>query len=336
MAALLTLLVVSYAWAGALRVQLFTKVRKGQTPRLVLTAKQRAGKVTVTLQRDDGKKLVRSIGTMTAGRKIEVRLDPKEGEHHYTGKIVAMVRGSKRISHLDFTSVVAAPLKISVDRARVDLDNHVLEITLNHPGNRVVMKVMDETGAQLDLVRQDISSSNAGQPIRLGWHLRPGQKVARIEIRAYDSNNFYSGIALIPWSIEIPHQEVNFDTNASSIRPSELPKLQDSLHKILSATRKYRALGRVSLFVVGHTDTVASVSHNLTLSRRRAQSIARWFRAHGMRNPIFATGLGECSLRVKTADNVSEERNRRADYILSIEPPHLMACGKPAGWHPVK
>ena len=38
-------------------------------------------------------------------------------------------------------------------------------------------------------------------------------------------------------------------------------------------------------------------------------------------------------LRVQTADNVDEPRNRRADYVLSVDPPNI---GPGAQWQPLR
>ena len=41
---------------------------------------------------------------------------------------------------------------------------------------------------------------------------------------------------------------------------------------------KYKELGRITLFIAGHTDSVGNEGYNLQLSQRRAQSIGSWFR----------------------------------------------------------
>jgi outer membrane protein OmpA-like peptidoglycan-associated protein len=63
------------------------------------------------------------------------------------------------------------------------------------------------------------------------------------------------------------------------------------------------------------------------LSQRRAQAIAAWFRKRGLRIPIAFEGFGEHALAVATADDTDEPRNRRVDYILSVEEPQLKASG---------
>jgi outer membrane protein OmpA-like peptidoglycan-associated protein len=130
-------------------------------------------------------------------------------------------------------------------------------------------------------------------------------------------------MAIIPWSLSVPHEEVNFETDSDVIRPSEVPKLEASLALIKDAVSKHGDLGKITLFVAGHTDTVGTAEHNLTLSRKRARMIASWFKGRGLAIPILYEGIGESGLLVRTADQVDEPRNRRAEYILALAPPRL-------------
>jgi outer membrane protein OmpA-like peptidoglycan-associated protein len=136
----------------------------------------------------------------------------------------------------------------------------------------------------------------------------------------------------VPWSVYIPHKEVNFANDSSAIAPGEVPKLEASLAKISEALAKYQAVGPIKLYVVGHTDTVGSTKYNLALSLKRAQAIAAWFRTGAPDLPIAYEGFGEQALRVPTPDNTSEPRNRRVDYILSVEDPVLPASNFQPSW----
>jgi outer membrane protein OmpA-like peptidoglycan-associated protein len=147
--------------------------------------------------------------------------------------------------------------------------------------------------------------------------------VTKIEVYGYDTEGYWSGVAIIPWNVSIPHEDVGFDTDSDVLRPSELPKLEASLQKVQEILAKHGELGKITLFIVGHTDTVGTAKHNLMLSRKRARAIAGWFRGKGLKNPIAYEGLGEMAPLVKTDDEVAEPRNRRVDYILSLEPPKL-------------
>ncbi len=224
------------------------------------------------------------------------------------------------------------PLKVSIDRSKVDLADHHLEVKMSRTAASVHIKVMDESGDVLADEEQDFKGKPAGTPLVVTWSPKNDSAVARIEVFCYDTHGYYSGVAIVPWSVSIPHQEVLFDTDKAIIKASEKPKLEDSYAKIQQAIKEHKDLGSIKLFIGGHTDTVGSAAHNLELSRRRAQAIASWFHRRGIRIPVYYAGFGESVPAVKTADNVDEPRNRRVDYILAIDPP-AMKSGSSVAWH---
>jgi len=216
-------------------------------------------------------------------------------------------------------------LQITIDRAKVDLPGHKLEAKLNRAAEKVRIKVIGQSGALLAEVEKAFDGAAAGTPLVMTWTPSSEEEVAKIEVWGYDTEGFYVGMAIIPWKVNVPHEELNFETDSDVIRASEVPKLEGSLQKINEVLAKHTDLGKIMLFVVGHTDTVGSTDHNLTLSRKRARAIAGWFKSHGLKNPIAFEGLGKSAPLVKTADQVDEPRNRRVDYILALEPPPLPA-----------
>ena len=226
----------------------------------------------------------------------------------------------------------AAP-QIQIDKSKVDLANHRLELRMSLPAAAVEIKVTSETGEVLADERHDFTGTPAGAPITVTWTPNGPGTAARIELRAHDVAGGFAGVAIVSWSVTIPHEEVVFQTDSAEIMASERPKLEASLQKINAALGRHKEeFGRPTLFVAGHTDTVGGDGHNLKLSQARAQSISRWFKSHGLRIPVAYEGFGESALAVKTADNVDEIRNRRVDYILSIEEPALKATGFRPAW----
>jgi outer membrane protein OmpA-like peptidoglycan-associated protein len=125
-----------------------------------------------------------------------------------------------------------------------------------------------------------------------------------------------SNLELIPWSVEIAHEDVNFATDSAVIEPGEEKKLDASLAKINEAIKRSEKFIKMRLYVAGHTDTVGENGPNRKLSNARAKSIAAYFRKKGLRLPIAFAGFGEDVLKVKTANNTDERLNRRADYVL--------------------
>jgi outer membrane protein OmpA-like peptidoglycan-associated protein len=217
------------------------------------------------------------------------------------------------------------PPKVVIDRAKVDLPHHKLVATLTHPAAKVVVKVFGDSGAALAEVERKFDGAAPGTPLEMTWTPSSAEPVAKVEVWGYDTKGFWAAVAIVPWSVTVPHEEVNFANDSAEIRAADVPKLQASLAKITEIAQKHAGLGKVTVFVLGHTDTVGTAEHNLTLSRRRARAIASWFKTHGLPDSVGIAfeGAGETMLLVKTADETAEPRNRRVDYILALEPPTL-------------
>jgi outer membrane protein OmpA-like peptidoglycan-associated protein len=214
-------------------------------------------------------------------------------------------------------------LVVSIDRSKVDLAGHSLEVKLSRAADKVALKAVGQSGAVLAEVEKSFGGAAPGTVLVMTWTPSSDEPIAKIEVWGYDTDGYYAGVAIIPWSLSVPHEEVNFETDSDVIRPTEVPKLEASFQKIKEAVAAHGDLGKITLFVVGHTDTVGTVDHNLTLSRRRARTIATWFKGRGITLPIAYEGMGKSVLLVKTADQVDEPRNRRVDYILALEPPRI-------------
>ena len=223
--------------------------------------------------------------------------------------------------------------QIQIDKSKVDLANHRLEMRLSQPPADVEIVVTADSGEQLASDRHDFTGHAAGSPLIVTWTPSSDAPAARIELRAHDTAGGFAGMAIVSWSISIPHEEVVFKTDSAEIMDAERPKLEASLQLISAAVAKHKdEFGHPTLFIAGHTDTVGGNGYNLKLSQARAQSIARWFKSHGLRIAVAYEGFGESALAVKTADNVDEPRNRRVDYILSVEEPALRATGFHPSW----
>lgn len=224
------------------------------------------------------------------------------------------------------------PLEVRIEKSRVDLQAHRLQVKMSRKAGRVVIKVYDEYGAPLADEEHDFSGCPPNSALEVTWTPSSDDKVARIEVFAYDAYGYYKGVALVPWSLSVPHEEVNFATNSATIRESEIAKLEQSYATIVSALEQHKDLGNINLYIAGHTDTVGSAAHNLELSRRRARAIGGWFKRRGLALPIACAGFGESAPLIKTADEVDEPRNRRVDYVLAVEDPVFKTSGRAPRW----
>lgn len=69
--------------------------------------------------------------------------------------------------------------------------------------------------------------------------------------------------------------------------------------------------------IVGHTDTQGAKDYNMGLSNKRAKAIANLLASKGVDTTSFeVTSHGEGNPLIKTADNVSEPRNRRVEVTV--------------------
>ena len=76
-----------------------------------------------------------------------------------------------------------------------------------------------------------------------------------------------------------------------------------------------------SVAVNGYTDTVGAPEQNLSLSQRRARTVADALAHEGVApQRITAQGFGETHLRVATGDDKKEPRNRRIEILLKAKP----------------
>jgi outer membrane protein OmpA-like peptidoglycan-associated protein len=214
-------------------------------------------------------------------------------------------------------------LQVTIDQSKVDLSGHRLEVQLSHAADKVRIKVIGVSGGVLAEVEKSFGGASPGTVLAMSWTPSRDEEVGRIEVYGYDTDGFWIGVAITPWHASVDHEDVNFDTDQDVIKAGEAPKLQATLKKIAELMGQNPTGGVPTLYVIGHTDTVGSNDHNVTLSRGRARSIAAWFAAHGLKIPVSYEGIGKAGLLVKTADQVDEARNRRAEYILAMNPPSL-------------
>src|SRR5450755_4583548 len=65
----------------------------------------------------------------------------------------------------------AAPssLKVQVDKSKVDLKQHRLEVKMSHPAGKVKIEVYAESDAVLADEEQDFSGRPAGVPLIVSW-----------------------------------------------------------------------------------------------------------------------------------------------------------------------
>lgn len=313
----------SVAEAFPTQVEVLGIVPLGKAPRLIVTAQENAQRAKVSLKREDGRAFNFTLGNIAPGFRKEFVLDSRPGRHQYDGTMTAVVEGETISSPLHFKTVVAPPIKIRVNRDKLDLEGRSLEIQTSREVSRLSLKVI---GLGAEVLAEESVSVEAWapkKPLRITWPPVDRKDLLRLEVRVEDEDGFFNGVALTPWSVEIPHEEVLFASASSEVKASEEPKLKDSLQEIEGALQRFSQIKGVQLFIAGHTDTVGGAAYNRRLSRKRARAIAAWFVKNKVPVRVFYEGFGEAALKVRTKDEVDEPKNRRVDYILGVEAPSL-------------
>jgi outer membrane protein OmpA-like peptidoglycan-associated protein len=217
---------------------------------------------------------------------------------------------------MKFDTTVRAPLKIGYDADHLDLDKRQLQFKPTRTGvTSAEITVIGDDGKELakNSATYDGTSSDW---LTISWKQAADTQVMMLKLRVETSDGAATNLELIPWSVSIDHEDVNFKTDSSKIEDSETKKLDASLVKIQEVMKKSEKFMKMKLYVAGHTDTVGAPAKNRTLSLARAQSITAYFKKKGLTIPIAFAGFGEDVLKVKTADNTDEAANRRADYVL--------------------
>jgi outer membrane protein OmpA-like peptidoglycan-associated protein len=118
------------------------------------------------------------------------------------------------------------------------------------------------------------------------------------------------GTAIAARPILPKHFTLYFISDSDTLTPTSQAQYQGVFEDI-----KRRAVYQVE--VIGHTDTLGDKTYNQELSLRRAKAIRDRLAKDGLAAAsISVAGRGDLDLAVKTADQVSEPRNRRVEITV--------------------
>ncbi|MDR7125016.1 OmpA family protein [Pseudotabrizicola sp. 4114] len=211
-------------------------------------------------------------------------------------------------------------------RSTVDREDGVQVVTIRDASGRVLRRATyDDRGNEVvlidDLEREeqiDVSTLPRPRPDRVTISTNDSNAamkaaLAREEARALGRTFSLRQIREIPQvrdlAATIDVDNITFDSGSAVIRPTEARKLA-SIGRIIDDILLDNP-GEVFL-IEGHTDAVGAGSYNLTLSDRRAESVALALTEYYGIPPenMVVQGYGESELRVDT--QADERRNRRA------------------------
>ncbi|MFN3199363.1 MAG: OmpA family protein [Bradymonadia bacterium] len=303
-----------------------TVVHKGQTAFLMLVPSAPVKQVKVRLSNDRKKRVqVFKIKSLPAGKKHKVKFKPPQGTTHWSAEVTGTFDAGPETVNFEFDLHVTSPLKVGIEKKDIYLEEGRAVISANQPLGRGSVTVTDIEGTTVVDEALDLTGQGGpkGGRFTLEW-TPPGEDVEIKDVKlmvfdAHEAQNYT--LTLTPFFVELPHEDVVFATNSAEIEAPESPKLHKALEVLNGYVKKWGNVLEARLYIGGYTDTVGNAADNRTLSTARAKAIATWFRAHGVRLPIYYQGFGESGLAVQTADGVDEARNRRAIYVLGASAP---------------
>jgi outer membrane protein OmpA-like peptidoglycan-associated protein len=291
-----------------------------------ISADENLNNVKVTIKGSDGTTVNKTVN-LKAGKSTKITWKQKDRQVSYDIEIEAnesFTNGNFEVQRPIAGGKQGALELVSdrdeiVDRQKVRYKTPFtitsLELTVfNTDGDEVFNKVVTDEVVE------------AGSVFEMAWNTT--DDVFMVQVTGADDSGFSYTAAVVPYSVHIPHTEVNFDSGKAIIKPSEEPKVAESFailaHELAGLDKANKAVnGNIvaQLYIVGYTDTVGNAADNQKLSEARAKAIAQYFLDKGAWCEIYYAGMGERGLAVQTGDNVDEVRNRRALYILDVQKP---------------
>jgi outer membrane protein OmpA-like peptidoglycan-associated protein len=119
------------------------------------------------------------------------------------------------------------------------------------------------------------------------------------------------------------NERVFFDTDKSDLRTEAIPVIDS----VASSLRDQK--DAFALFVAGHTDSRGSDQHNLDLSIRRADSVARALVTKGVGHGlIWRVGFGKAVPLLPNSSPKNMAYNRRVEFLLAKHPTIVAAWVK--------
>jgi len=314
---LIVMLAAGTADAQPVSYQLQGDVALGQKPALRITAVRKVTDLRIELDRDDGKHFTIRHTALSNGQAVTLPVgDGAAGKAAYKGTISVKVPGEGPWSDgLVFDTLVRAPIKVSYDADHLDLDKRVLQFKLSRPAASAELVVIGEDGKPLGTGSATYKQEPPGTWLPITWTQPPDTRVMIMKLRVVATDGLATSLELIPWSVTIDHEDVNFGVDSAVLDPREEAKLETSLAKISEVVKRSERFVKMTLYIAGHTDTVGGAK-NKQLSLDRARAIAQYFRRKKLAIPIAFAGFGEAVPKIKTPDATDEPANRRADYVI--------------------
>ncbi len=325
---LLVLPLAAPAQDASLQYRLTEVVTDGTPATLTLVANADLGDVSVTLSPDKGKGRTFKVGKLLAGEQKELTFPVPKGESRWRAALAWREGAAKGESNAELVINSLPRFDVQMDKKDIQLEERRAVATPTRALSAVEIVIRDRSGEIAVERRVDLPDSEAGKPVEIRWDMPAGTEAAVADFKFHDQHEFWTAVRVAVWSIDIPHEDVVFETAKWDVRAEEAHKLDQAIQLARKEMARFeRDLGKAGIkvegavYVAGYTDTVGGSGDNLALSEKRARAIAEYFKKHGIGLPVYYQGFGESVLAVSTADETDEAKNRRAAYVLASAPP---------------
>lgn len=113
--------------------------------------------------------------------------------------------------------------------------------------------------------------------------------------------------------------QVVFDDKSGVNFAFDSANLTDTSKKNLDAIAEvFNEFPDTNLMVEGHTDDIGNADYNMSLSKRRAESVAKYLETKGVaKNRFSVTGFGETRPRFDNSTKDGQVKNRRVEIGVS-------------------
>ena len=249
---------------------------------LVVRANQDLDRVEVVIS-GDGQTIRKDLGDMAKGQTAKITWKQKGRQAKYQldakGKNVE-ANWAFEIVRAQKTGKISK-LKVRSSREDiVDRHNATFEATFDLVNYEYKIYDSDADVVAAETVPGDIAT---GSTFTVKW--ASDAEIFMIWVRGEDQFGRFTEYKLVPWAVEIPHTEINFDSGKWGIKNDEATKLNEAVavafHELVALEKVNKAVQAnltPQLYIVGYTDTVGPGGSNQKLSNSRAKSIAEFFR----------------------------------------------------------
>ncbi|CAN5714960.1 hypothetical protein BH10BDE1_BH10BDE1_03650 [soil metagenome] len=166
-------------------------------------------------------------------------------------------------------------------------------------------------GKDQALANKDQALANKDQALRNARHtigVQAALEKARQEFSATDAEAYQQGKNLV-----IRLKTMSFASGRSDLPESALPILA----KVSDVAKE---LGASKIVVEGHTDSLGGKAKNQTLSEKRADAVATYFKSNGLANAdVSAEGFGLSKPLASNKSASGRAQNRRVDIVITPE-----------------